>query len=307
MITSFVKASESDPLTTLEEVVKDSWVYVEKPTEEELVMLSEDLHIDIHILHDAIDLQEVPRLEVEDESTFIFTKFVYTDHNEQIQTAPLLIILKQNYFVTVSAVELPYLSVFTHEKVQFTTTNKTKLLVLLFDKCNDTFNEHINIISKQVRKLSINIEKVKNRDIVRFVNYENRLYDIESALVRINAIFTQLLNGKKIEFNKLELAWLSDLNLDNDQFIQITRETLRSITNIREAYSTIMTNNLNRVIKLFTSLTVILTIPTIIGTFYGMNVTLPFQHSPDAFLTIVVSTMIASLIVLAIFLFKDWL
>ena len=148
---------------------------------------------------------------------------------------------------------------------------------------------------------------IKNKDIVLFVQYENMLYDIESALVRINAILLTLLPGKIIKLSPSEHALVKDLNLDNDQYIEITKENLRSITNIREAYSTIMTNNLNRVIKLFTSLTVILTIPTIIGTFYGMNVKIPYQASPYAFMFIVSITILLSLIGLAIFFIKDWL
>lgn len=100
---------------------------------------------------------------------------------------------------------------------------------------------------------------------------------------------------------------IEDLSLESGQLAQITKDTIRNMVNIREAYSTILTNNLNRVIKLFTSLTIILTLPTIVGTFYGMNVALPFAQNPYAFFGILGITIMLSLIALIIFIRNDWL
>jgi len=150
-------------------------------------------------------------------------------------------------------------------------------------------------------------ENVRNRDIVQFVNIENVLYDFNTSLVRMEAVYNSLLTRKIFHLTDVERDLLEDVALACNQLVQITKENLRTIVNIREAYSTILTNNLNRIIKLFTSLTVILTIPTIIGTFYGMNVRLPFAQSPLAFYEIVAITIFIALILVIIFFRKDWL
>ncbi|KKL16870.1 hypothetical protein LCGC14_2491250, partial [marine sediment metagenome] len=88
------------------------------------------------------------------------------------------------------------------------------------------------------------------------------------------------------------------------QLMEMCRSNLKNIANIRDAYSTIMTNNLNNVVKLLTSLTVILMVPTLISSLYGMNVKLPFAESPIAFVGILIFTFLLSLLILAIFIRK---
>jgi len=82
---------------------------------------------------------------------------------------------------------------------------------------------------------------------------------------------------------------------------------MRSIRNVREGYSTIMSNNLNRVIKILTALTIVLTVPTIIASFFGMNIKLPLAESSDAFLIVMGGTILISAGVLALFLKNRWL
>jgi magnesium transporter len=162
-------------------------------------------------------------------------------------------------------------------------------------------------MSKKLRAFSLRVQKIKNNDIVQFVNTENILYDFNTSLVRINNIYDGMLSGKILTLTEHERDLIEDVSLATNQLIQITRENLRTTVNVREAYSTIMTNNLNQVIKLFTSLTVILTLPTILGTYYGMNVSLPFQDSPAAFFGIVAFSLAAATVAIFIFLRKDWL
>ncbi|HRN71314.1 MAG TPA: CorA family divalent cation transporter, partial [Candidatus Woesebacteria bacterium] len=100
---------------------------------------------------------------------------------------------------------------------------------------------------------------------------------------------------------------MEDLLLNNDQLIQLSKENLKSIVNIRDAYSTIITNNTNRVIRFFTSVTVILTIPTIVASIYGMNVALPYSNDPYVFLGIMGFITIISAGLVVMFLYNDWL
>ena len=116
-----------------------------------------------------------------------------------------------------------------------------------------------------------------------------------------------LLSHKLIRLFEEDRDLIEDLFLNNDQLIQLSKENLRSIVNIRDAYSTIMTHNTNRVIRFFTSVTVILTIPTIIASVYGMNVDLPFAGSPFAFLGVTIAIVIVSLGLIVMFLMNDWL
>ena len=181
------------------------------------------------------------------------------------------------------------------------------LEIKIFTQINETYSLHLNSVSKKLRMFTFRMEKIINRDIIQFVHIENLLYDFNSALVRLQPIYNSFVNGRMLTLHEHEHDLMEDVSLACNQLIQITHENLRTVVNVREAYSTVMTNNLNRVIKLFTSLTVLLTLPTIIASIYGMNVDLPLENEPGAFLIIMGLTLGLSLTGFIIFLRKDWL
>ncbi len=169
------------------------------------------------------------------------------------------------------------------------------------------FTSQLNKISKRIRSSITNLEKINNKDIIQFVSYESMLNEFLSDLIPTNSIINSLLANRNFKFTEDEHDLLEDIKLSNNQLIELSKANLKTIVNIREAYSTIMTNNLNRVIKLFTSLTVLLTIPTIIASIYGMNVQLPFADQSWVFAGIIglIILILAGLSV--IFIRNEWL
>jgi len=100
---------------------------------------------------------------------------------------------------------------------------------------------------------------------------------------------------------------VEDIQLENQQIVESAKANLKTIQNIRSSYTAIVTNNLNGVIKLLTSLTIILTIPTILGSLYGMNVPLPFSESPHAFSTIALVAAVAMGAAAFFFSRRNWM
>ena len=110
-----------------------------------------------------------------------------------------------------------------------------------------------------------------------------------------------------MKLKKEDEELVKDLLLNNEQSIEGCKATLKTIVNIREAYSTIMTNNLNRVMRVLTVLTTILAVPTLIASIYGMNINLPFNNSEFAFGGIMLFSIAISLILLLFFKYRRWL
>jgi len=142
---------------------------------------------------------------------------------------------------------------------------------------------------------------------MNFVGFEEELNDFLSALTHTSPVLQNILGGKLIKLYEQDGELMEDLILSANQLIGLCQSTLKNIVNIREAYSTIVTNDLNRVIKLFTSLTVILTIPTIIASLYGMNVKLPLAGNPEAFWIISLAIVVIVSVILYIFSRNRWL
>ncbi len=282
------------------------WIYVEDPTQEELTELVDQFDLEEGHLHDALDIYEVPRLETEGKTKYLFFRFVYSD-NSQIETAPILFILNDKFFITLSKEPLPFLRKFLSQPLPFQTKQSTKLVLQLILQTNLTYNTVLNNISKKVRSLSVRLETFKNQDIIQFVKFEAVLNEFMSNLVPNNAVLNQLFTRKIMVLDDDDKDLVEDILLSTNQLMEISRSNIKNIVNLREAYSTIMTNNLNRVIKLFTSLTVLLTIPTIISSIYGMNVSLPFDKSPYAFFGILSLIIVISGTLLYVFNKREWL
>jgi len=308
MIKIYYKAITDKNLKKLANFRVGSWVYVEDPDKKDLDYLEKNFSFDPSLLQDALDPFEVPRVEVDKEITYIYATVPNSEDGiKQIINTPVLIAIGSDFLVTVSRKSLPFLQKFVKGKVDFTTTQKTRLFFQIFSEINAAYDNFLKNIGRNIRRIIINLEKINNEDIVKFVTFEATLNEFLSDLVPINASLQKLHTGKLLKLYEEDKDLVEDLFLSSGQLIDISNFNLRSIVNIREAYSTLMTNNLNKVIKLLTSLTVIFTIPTIIGSLYGMNVRLPYSDSPHAFYGILVVIALISSFLLAIFARNRWL
>ena len=302
MITFYQKTITTRKLKVMPEFKFGSWVCVETPTEEELSHLSKTLGLDLGLLSDGIDPYEVPRVEEASGITYIFTRIPY-EEGGKIQTAPILLGMGEAFVFTVSRKKLQFFDRFIEGHIEFNTTQKVRFLLQLLGETNDAHARFITLINKEVRRLSARLSgTIENSDIIRFVDFESILNDLLDALVPTSAALSKLLSGKFLSLREEDKEFATDVHLSSGQLVELCRSNLRSIMNIRTAYSTIMTNNLNRVIKLLTALTIIFMLPNIIVGAYGMNVPLPCQDSPHAFW--IIAVMATSLTAFALWLFK---
>lgn len=298
-----LKDKEPKVLSTLKAGV---WVYVEEPTDSEIKQLAEDFQLDEGLLRDATDPYEVPRLEREDGVVYIYTRVPFQEGN-RVATSPVLIALTDTAVVTLANRPLSIFETFFGGKTKFTTTQKTKFFLQLFSEINNVYNSFLTTMSRRVRSTSVQLESITNKTIVQFVGFENILNDFLAALVPTSALLNNLLSGKTLKLYEEDRDLVEDIFLTNGQLIELAKANLKTIVNIREAYSTIVSNNLNQVVKLLTSLTIIMTVPMIISSFYGMNIALPFADSPHAFTGIFAVTVIIALAIFAIFNRNGWL
>ncbi len=292
-------------IVELTEPKAGSWIHVESPTPEDLEKLAKDLNLELDLLMDGIDVYELPRLEVDRKAAYIFTRYPYLE-KDQIVTVPVLFVVTDKFIASICAEEAPFLEVFSKMKKPLITTQTNKALLEFLLEINHTYDKYLTKINKQIRAFEIRLQKIKNNDIVRFVEIEGVLNDFRPALMRMNGILESLTSGRYLTFRESDHDLSEDIMLSNRQLIEQTDDSIRTLKNIREAYTTIMTNNLNQVIKLLTSLTVVFTIPTMVASLYGMNVHLPFESHPLAFVFVVGFIAILTSITLYIFIKNDY-
>lgn len=309
MIRYYHRTAHGQGLQVYDEYSSGTWVYVEQPSEEEIDLLAEKYKLDRSLLEDAIDEDEMPRMEKEGAYTYIYTRDTFTNDALQIGTTPVLFVISPKLFMTIAHTKLSRLDHFTTEKVEYDTTDSLKMFLQVMDQIVDQYEVKLNSISRQIKSIRsrLRVEEIRNKDFIDFVVIEDVLNEFLSALTPTNAILQRLLLGKFIKLHEHDEDIIQDLILNNEQSIEGCKSSLKSIVNIREAYSTIMSNNLNQVMRLLTVLTVTLAVPTLISSMYGMNIPLPYDHSDKAFLVIIGVAAISATTLILVFKRRKWM
>jgi magnesium transporter len=281
MIKYLYKSLRTDSLTESDEFKRGTWVYVEDPSVAELARLSERFNLDPGILDDALDEDEVPRLERDEGISYVFMRFAYTKASGSVDTWPVLIIFGGEYVVTVSKVHLPALDFLQRGRVPFATTQRAKLVLLILSHISDDYDRYISQTSRKLKGVRNRLRghNITNQDLIDFVTIEDELNEFLSSLQPNNATLRRLLVSKHIPLYDEDQDLVEDLLLSNDQSIESSRSNLTSIGNIRDAYSAIASNNLNRTLTILTIVTVLIALPNLFFGMYGMNVRLPFEHA----------------------------
>ncbi|HHH12436.1 MAG TPA: magnesium transporter CorA family protein, partial [Candidatus Moranbacteria bacterium] len=260
-------------------------------------------------LKDALDPHEVPRVETENEITYVFARVPRDGGETQMATTPVLIALGETFILTVSAEEVSFLDRFSSGALDFYTTQKVKLFIQFFSAITSVYNRRLTTMAKRVRAMNAACLTATNRDIANFAEMEKILNDYLAALLPMGRLLAKLLGGgvRRLYFHPTDEELVEDLLIDIRQLEEVCHGTLKYLIGIRTAHATIVANNLNNTMKMLAALTVVLTVPTIIASFFGMNVPVPFSDSPSSFAGVVVATMLFMLLIVLLFRRKRWL
>lgn len=288
-----------------------SWIILENPTESQVVKISKEYSLETDLCLDALDPFELPRIEIENDVVYVFTRFA-TQNRGKVTTVPLLLIISQTFVMTICNQALPYAEKIKNSEIEISTTQKTKLLIQLLSLIHKSYQKIVTSIHKEIRNTSQNIERIDkkdidNKDITKLVSFEVIFNDFIFGLEPTSLVLEKLLSGKFVKLFEEDKDLVEDLMTDHEQLLKICRSTLTAIKNIRESYSTVISNSLNKTMKLLTSLTLILTIPMMVSGFFGMNVAVPLEENPLAFFFIFIGTIFVTTALLFLFRKKDLL
>lgn len=305
MITHYFRTLKDDQLKEVQEIRSGVWTHVVSPGEAELEQLIKDFSLDSAIIADARDLFEVPRFERSGSVGYFFTRYPFDDTDEDIDTAPLLIVMGESFVITITQRKVPFIQSLI-KKGDVTTTQKTKLFIQLMSKLTAAYDMELIRMRKAVHKDRVRLENIGRRDIARLVGYEQALNEAIAAIIPTNAWLQQLTAGNHMQLFSDDVELMEDLMIANSQLVDSSKMLLKTIQNIRGATEAILTQNLNNTIKLLTALTIILTIPTIVSSLYGMNVGLPMADNPNAFWAVLVLIIGIVAVMTYFFTKKEW-
>lgn len=287
MLTYLKRIKKNTPFKEVGAAEKDVWIHAVDLSETDISELVQKRGLDEALLRDAQDLFEVPRVEYEEGITYFFSRYPIHDGLEDT-TAPILIALKDGFVLTVVHNEPAFLTQLKNSTNDVLTTNETHFFISVMRAVEISYSRALTSVRKEVHRARVKINNITNREIERFVGLEGVVNDFTAALIPTSTALQSVLSGKWLRLGEDDKETVEDLVIATQQTVESAKSVGRTITNIRSAYSIILSNRLNTIVEVLTGMTVILTIPMVIASLYGMNVPLPFQESPATFVFIVV-------------------
>ena len=306
MLTYYIKHDLYDAFNPINEPTEGCWIHADEATPQDISKIAQLIDFDYGDIHDALDKFEIPRIERFKECVIIFTRYPYSGE-QGLHTATLTIILTKHYFITISPVKSALVHQIVLQKPKLASAHTAKFLLHILLRMTQEYTLEIKKIRANVLKKEKSIQEVESEDITTLTQHEETLNQFLSSLVTMRNVFEAIASGKYTLLYEQDQSLLEDLLNASIQSEDICTINLRSIRSLRDSYQIIFTNQLNKTIKLLTALTIILNIPTMLASLYGMNLRLPFADTENAFYYLFALILIASGVVFFIFQRKRWL
>ncbi len=287
MINIYKKADDS--LQEVSSIEKDCWINAVQPNFVELNEISKALDLPEEFLTDPLDIDERPRIEVEDDHILIILRIPHYE-KEHMQnpynTIPLGIVYTQDTIITICSMESEVISTFLDRKIKnFSLKNKEKFIFLIFLRTAILYLKHL----KQINNITNELEKelqvsMKNNELIKLMDLEKSLVYFTTSLRADEIMIGRLSASKKFKISADDRDLLEDVWVEYRQAIEMANVYSNILNNMLNAFSSLISNKLNSVMKFLASVTLVLMLPTLVASIYGMNIPLPLQESPYAFI-----------------------
>ncbi len=293
-------------LSELENPEPSCWINISPPfSHEELEAVAQQFDIPLDFLTDSLDIDERSRYEIEEEVRLIVVNTPILNESEEENeaiyvTVPIGIILTIDHIITIASYENPVLELFLNNKVKNFNPADEKMFVLQileqnvyrFLTCLKKLNLKRNLIEKELYDSS------RNKELRQLLNIEKSLvYFVNTIssneLMKMKMKRTDFLH---LRSDELMTDLFEDIIIDNSQALEMANVYTNILNGTMEAYASIISNNLNVVIQRWTMVTIILMVPTLVASLYGMNVELPFGRNENAFVYIFIFSIVISLL-----------
>lgn len=290
-----------------EEITEGCWVAMTNPSATELLEISSITGIDINHLRAPLDEEERARIEVEDTYTLILVDIPTLEKRndkDRYVTIPLGIIVTKENLITVCLEETPILKSFIDGRVRdFYTNKKTRFILQILYKNASTFLQHLRTIDRKSEEIERKLHiSTQNRELIELLELEKSLVYFTTSLRSNEVVFEKMLRLDTIKHYPEDEDLLEDLIIENKQAIEMANIYSGILSGTMDAFASIISNNQNIAMKFLAAITIVLSIPTMIASFYGMNFDdIPGRHNPLGFYFISAAALVITIMIVIIF------
>ena len=297
----------------IEEPEKDCWISLVHPDETELHRVAERYAIDIDDLRAALDEEERSRIEVEPGYTLVLVdipKVEKRDGKERYVTQPLGILLTKEAIITVCLEDTPVLTAIGNKRTrEFHTHMKTRFVLQILYRNASLYLQYLRSIDRQSEMVEKQLHgSTRNRELIELLELEKSLVYFTTSLRGNEVVFEKLLKNENIKKYPEDTDLLEDVIVENRQAIEMANIYSGILSGMMDAFASVISNNLNIVMKFLAVITIVLSVPTMIFSAFGMNMSpdgMPFATSPYGFALIVLLAVLVSVVVAIYFSRKN--
>lgn len=305
--------TEEGLIHQIDEAENGCWIAMTNPTAAEIQEVSEKFDIDPDHLKAPLDEEERARIELEDKYSLVLVDVPQLEERNEKDwyvTIPLGIIMTGDVIVTVCLDDTPVLAAFIDGRVKdFHTYMKTRFILQILYRNATLYLQYLRIIDKKSGVVERELHKSqRNQELIELLELEKSLVYFTTSLRSNEVVLEKLLRSEKIKKYPEDTELLEDVIIENKQAIEMANIYSGILSGTMDAFASVISNNLNIVMKFLATITIVLSIPTMVSSFYGMNVNsagMPFAGSPYGFLIVLIFAAVLSGVVAWIFSRKN--
>jgi magnesium transporter len=278
--------TQDNRLIPIEFAEDGCWISAIDPSEAELNFLVNQIGLDKGFVRSALDEEETSRIESEDGQTVVIVDVPYAEKQSEntvvYATMPLGIVMTERYIVTICIRSNPVITEFSDGLVRNVQTGlKTRFLLMMLLRIAVRYLQHLKQIDKISSYMELQLHRsMRNKELFQLLDLEKSLVYFSTSLKANEVTMEKILRGRIIKLYEEDQDLLEDVLIETKQAIEMCNIYSSILSGTMDAFASIISNNLNIVMKVLTSLTIVMAIPTMVFSFYGMNVThLPLANS----------------------------
>lgn len=290
---------------------RNCWINVTSPSPEEVDRLIEEFRVPDYYINDILDVDERSRMDVEGRWLLIIIRVpVFRNHsNLPFVTVPLGVLISAHSVITLCIYENEVLRDMLNpmKNKNMSIESKSNFVLELFLRSSNQYLKYLKEINIRINNTEQELEKsTKNSEIQNLLKMEKCLLFFITSLKSNEILLTKLQRSRFARVEVLDEDLLADVYTETKQAIEMSQITSEIQAALMDTFASIVSNNLNVVMKQLTSITIILMIPTLISSFFGMNLTNHFESSTTAFVLVAIVSIVISIVTVMLFRRRNW-
>ena len=290
-----------------------TWIHVEDPSDEEVERLERELGLPRIFLTAALDQREVARTDSRRDFHMVIVRAPY-DFGERervpFRTVPLAMVVGPKHFITISKHPIDFVHDlnYNYDEGELATRRANKMILAILGVVGEWFLRYLEELDRRFEDVEDRLaDSIENSEMLELLKYEKSLVYMKTGLEWNDTMVRHLHDREHFAWARDELELLDDVRIEYQQGFQMAETMQTVLGEMTDAFASLISNNLNVVMKFLAAITIVLTVPTIISSIYGMNVGLPGESTPAAFFMVLALSIALALAVAWWFYRQGWL